>query len=382
MRILYFGTYSTGQGYPRNRVIIEGLKAAGAHVEEMHEEVWRERGDKAKALSSIPSGFLSALKLLRAYIRLAFRFLAERPRFDVMIVGYTGQMDVFLARLLTGKKIVLDAFISLTDTIITDRGMYKRGGMAERLLRLLDRTSCKLADRVLLDTNEHIDYFVREMDLNRDKFIRVLVGEDDTLFTPDEAADDKKNDKALEVLFFGTYLPLHGVSQIIKAAAELTSEPGIRFKLIGSGPELESAQSLAGELGCNNIEFITEWKGCNDLKSEIAQADVCLGIFGSGPKAMRVIPCKVYACLAMRKPIITSDTPAARELLVHEDNAMLVHASSPSSIAAAILKLKKDPGMRSKIAQSALRTFRAHAAPKVIGERLLEDLGVNLWNGF
>ena len=40
MRVCYFGTYSTGPGYPRNRVIIKGLRENGIEVVECHKEIW------------------------------------------------------------------------------------------------------------------------------------------------------------------------------------------------------------------------------------------------------------------------------------------------------------------------------------------------------
>ena len=32
MKVLYFGTYSLGEGYPRNSVIIQGLRENGVEV--------------------------------------------------------------------------------------------------------------------------------------------------------------------------------------------------------------------------------------------------------------------------------------------------------------------------------------------------------------
>jgi hypothetical protein len=52
-----------------------------------------------------------------------------------------------------------------------------------------------------------------------------------------------------------------------------------------------------------------------DLKDRIAEADLCLGIFGTSDKAASVIPNKVFQILAVGRPLVTRISPAIRELL-------------------------------------------------------------------
>ena len=54
----------------------------------------------------------------------------------------------------------------------------------------------------------------------------------------------------------------------------------------------------------------------------MARHDVCLGIFGTGPKALRVVPNKVFQGAAAGCALVTSDTPPQRRLL--GDAAVLV----------------------------------------------------------
>jgi hypothetical protein len=50
VRVLWFGTYSVGPGYPRNTVLIEGLRAAGVEVAECHVPLFRGAADKVAAV--------------------------------------------------------------------------------------------------------------------------------------------------------------------------------------------------------------------------------------------------------------------------------------------------------------------------------------------
>ena len=70
-----------------------------------------------------------------------------------------------------------------------------------------------------------------------------------------------------------------------------------------------------------------------ELNREIREAHLCLGIFGVTPKALRVIPCKVYDSLAVGRPVVTADTPGARELLEDGRTAVLVPPGDAAALA-------------------------------------------------
>ena len=76
--------------------------------------------------------------------------------------------------------------------------------------------------------------------------------------------------------------------------------------------------------------------------SEIQAAGCALGIFGTGAKAARVIPNKAFQAIACATPLITADTPAARELLTDGHDALLVPPGDPEALAAAVRRLAAD----------------------------------------
>ncbi|NUN53074.1 MAG: hypothetical protein HUU06_09865, partial [Planctomycetaceae bacterium] len=59
MRVLLFGNYSTGDGYPRLGVLAEGLRERGFEVLEARVPLLEGEGDRSRAVSS-PLGFLRA----------------------------------------------------------------------------------------------------------------------------------------------------------------------------------------------------------------------------------------------------------------------------------------------------------------------------------
>lgn len=103
MKILYFGTYDKKEGYPRNRLLLEGLRREGVEVMECHRELWNGNRDKLKELKKFSP--LLILRIARTYASLLWRYL-HCTGYDIMVVGYPGQLDIHLARILnlSGKS--------------------------------------------------------------------------------------------------------------------------------------------------------------------------------------------------------------------------------------------------------------------------------------
>jgi len=195
------------------------------------------------------------------------------------------------------------------------------------------------------------------------KFTRIWIGADTSIFSPHPA---RKND-IFTALFFGTFIPLQGVEYII-GAAHLLAQENISFSVVGNGQTKKRILFLAEKLGIKNVVFF-DTVSQEELFQKIAKADVCLGIFGNTPKTMRVIPNKVYECLAMKKPVITADTPAARELLSDRD-VHFVQAANSASIAKGILHLKNNQNTMEERAKNGYDTFTSNATPLILGEQL------------
>jgi glycosyltransferase involved in cell wall biosynthesis len=177
------------------------------------------------------------------------------------------------------------------------------------------------------------------------------------------------------VVYFGQYIPLHGVNYIVEAARILEEHPDIHFELVGDGQTYEAASSLAERLQVQNVTFHHAWLSPEKLIAEhIIPADVCLGAFGDSPKARRVVPIKVFVALAMGKPVITGDSPAAREVLSHGTDAILCQMANPQALAQAILFLKRNRSLREKIAEEGYLSFQSKFSSQVIGATVKDYL--------
>ena len=322
----------------------------------MHEEhvaVWDDLREGWRA------GPGRALRLAAAEARLFTRHAGD---FDAFIVGYPGQLDLPAARRAArGRPVVFNPLVSLSDTLVRDRGRFRPGSLAARALERIDRRAFRSADLVVADTEAHARFFAQLA--GRNDIAVCFVGAEERLFQP-----GWQPRAPFTVLFVGKLIPLQGVDTILAAAR---STPEIPFRVVGSG-QLEPL--LADRPP--NVEHIP-WVEYERLPNEIRSAGCALGIFGTTAKAQRVIPNKAFQALACGVPLITADTPAAAELLTDGDSAVLVPAGDPAALAAAVRSLADDDELARRIGAGGRAAYERAASEAVLGARwrkLIEGL--------
>ncbi len=329
MRIVLWGTYDSSK--PRTRIMQDGLQRNNVTVIACHSEVWAGTDDKS-LIAGLGNKIRILLKWLSRYPGLIYRYL-KLPDHDAVIVGYLGHLDVLILwpfALLRGKPVIWDAFLSLYSTVVEDRKLISRRNPLAAVIYLWEWLACRAADRIILDTKSHAAYFIQKYGLKKKCVEAIFVGAEDTAFTP--AAAPIQRTHSVSVLFYGQFIPLHGVPTIVEAA-RLTRDDAIDWTLIGRGQESEYIKTMLAAGPACRITRI-DWVPYEQLREWIQKADICLGVFGTSDKAARVIPNKVFQVLACGKPLITRDSDAIRELLTPEmPGVMLVPAGDPQALA-------------------------------------------------
>ena len=161
------------------------------------------------------------------------------------------------------------------------------------------------------------------------------------------------------VLFVGKPAPLHGLELILEAARRL---PDVPFRVVGTGQVTHVLDARPP-----NVEHVP-WVDYDRVADEYARAGCSLGIFGASGKAHRVIPHKTFQALAVGTPLVTANTPAARELLVDRRDSLLVERT-PESLAKAIVALRDNPEHAERIGRGGRATFEREASEPVLGVR-------------
>jgi len=347
--------------------MIEGLRRNGVEVVECHEPLWRGVEDRVEAASGGWAHPSFIRRVLRVYGRLLQKY-RQVGDYDVMVLGYPGQLDVPLARLLTWlrrKPLVLDVFMSIY-LIAQERGLTRRSRLTARLIRWVEWLACLLPDRLILDTEDYVAWFQENYGIDPARFRLVPTGADDRVFRPVEPR--RQDDGCFRVLYYGTFIPNHGVETIVEAARLLKDDPGIHFELVGEGPDRERAEALAEAYGLTNITF-TGWMDQEHLLHKITEADVCLGAFGTTPQSLMTVQNKIYEGLAAAKPVVTGNGPAVQRAFTDRKHIYLCERANPASLAKAVRTLKADPDLRRRLAEQGHRLYREQFALRYNGAR-------------
>jgi len=297
-----------------------------------------------------------------------FRLLKTiTPHLDAYFIGFFGQPLVFPTRVRWKGPLILDAFVSAYDTLCFDRKTFSPNSPLGVMTFHLDRLSCHLSDVIIVDTRAQAKYFQHTFQLPEFKFQVVYAGCDDDLFRPLEVSPSE----IPTVLFYGTFLPLHGVDVIIQAAYQLRHEH-LLFKIIGRGQEYEKARSLASKLRVHNVQFLPPVP-LEDLPLIINRATICLGgPFGRSNKAQRVITSKTFQCLSAGKPTIVGETPANKELFTHGKNVWMCPAGDAEALADAIQILLDSPDLCVQLGKAG-REIIQQTSGKVVTAQLVRN---------
>lgn len=350
MRVCYFGAFDLQ--YARNNLLRAALADAGVEV----------------VLCNVPRQWPT----WRKAPALISQYLSVARRCDLILVAEFGQTLVPLGWLLgrlTGKPVAFDYLTSLYQANVEERQLYSPDSPQARRYRHLDRIAGSLPDRLIMQNRAFGDYVAHTAGLDPSLMRFVPLGVNTDLFHPCDVSPGSSD--FLTVLYFGSYIPNHGVDVILGAAAHLADDTRFWFRFIGEGEGKAAAQSLAASLHLANMEFLPRLPFA-DLPQAIAQADIVLGVFGDTLQARLHYANKVVQGLAMRKLVVAGDTLSNREFLTDGEHLILTPLGDPSALANALRQAASlSAEQRARIAAAGYQCFTEHFAHQAIGQQLV-----------
>ncbi|SDF72940.1 glycosyltransferase family 4 protein [Sporolituus thermophilus] len=186
---------------------------------------------------------------------------------------------------------------------------------------------------------------------------------------PGEILDWPGRTGCIQVGYVGHLYPGKGMEIIAQIFRQL---PNLDFHIIG-GMEKDIEFWKSKCRGSNIFFHGYIWQ--EKLSSYIKRLDIVLAPFPAQGKYSRwSSPLKIFDYMAWRKPIVASDIPMVREILIDGQNAVLVSPENIDEWIKTLEYLAKDSAYRDNLAQCAYQTLKDKYTWKVRAQNILNSL--------
>lgn len=306
-------------------------------------------GDSGISYSHIPYLFFN-LKVKNKYlnrfvflvllaITVPFRFILILLSSHIVILPMNSNVvsffDFLLGKLLK-KNIITDYYISEYDTLINDRKILADNSFKAKWVLFKDRVFLKKSNAVIF-LNESESFYYQNVagvnvDVSKIHIIPLCVDYKKETFFKENYQEEKKE---FNVCWWGTYIPLHGLENLIQAFFHIKNE-NVKLYLFGDSEEKsKSYRKMIEENGLS--DRITIINNCSFANGKLANflsenCDLAIGNFGSSEKAKTVLVNKLVDALSLGLPCLTMRTKATSELLTQNEGIILTDPD-PKSIA-------------------------------------------------
>nr|WP_174862437.1 glycosyltransferase [Comamonas jiangduensis] len=187
---------------------------------------------------------------------------------------------------------------------------------------------------------------------------------------------NQKDYESFNVCWWGTYIPLHGLENLIRAFSHIGND---RIKLYLFGDSNEKAKpyvSLIKSLELTDRVFINnDFHFSNGKLAPIlaGTCDLAVGNFGSSDKAKTVLVNKLVDALSFGIPCLTIKTSATTELLPNNEG-LIITESNPESIAFKIEECFNKRSTLNEIGMSGKKKYFDLFSPDIFRIKLLAIL--------
>lgn len=323
------------------------------------------------ALGSIPNRQLiviknshtGVLRYVEVLLKVAWVRISQRP--DLYILTFRGYEVLPFVRLLSlGKPLYFDEFINLVEWLVYEHHKIREGSLGNKLIYAIYRPMLMSVQKILTDTSQHALYSAGLMQISSNKFFPIPVGADESIF---RATAYRKRGVHIEVFYYGSMLPLHGIEHVCRAAL-LVKDENIRFTLIGGNEDTEKQVHDFVARGARitykrRVPF-------EDLPKYIQASDVCLGgPFGDTVQAGMVITGKTYQFLASNRVAVVGKIHG-KTAFKDKENCLLVPLGSAEAIAGALRWAAKNTDQLPLIAKNGRRLYETSFSITEITKRL------------
>ena len=227
---------------------------------------------------------------------------------------------------LKGTPVVLNVHDTFPELFATKFGRSPRDPLV-RLVELEERVSARLADRVIVVTQEAADRLAsRGVGVGRT--VVVMNTPDESAFGPARAPVTMPADGPIRILYHGGLAPRFGVEVLIRSVGHLNgSRERVNVRVIGSGEDRDRLAALAAEIAPERIDVAVEPVPFAEIPGELAAAHVGVVPTIHDHFTELLLPVKLMEYVHAGLPVVASRLPAI-ENYFDDDSVRLFDAGS------------------------------------------------------
>ncbi len=275
--------------------------------------------------------------------------IARRERADLVHAhGLVATFYCVLARTFFGLRVPI---------LYHQHGFHHRnyGAATVGLRKRAERWVCRRVERVIASSRDDREKLVAEGYAAPERVPLLHNGIPEPIPTPEESARVRAAIPfAGTVPIVGIVSRLHvqkGIDTFLRAAALVhAAEPAARFAVVGTGEIEAEMHALARELGLGDVLVFT-----GSLPSRACHPVFDVAVMSSRWEGL---PITLLEYMAARRPIAITAVGGCLEAVGPEE-AELVPVDDPEALAAAILRLLRNPGLARERGEAARRRFEA-----------------------
>lgn len=282
-----------------------------------------------------------------------------------LIHGFTIKCAVYgsLAAVLAGTTARVNAVAGMGY-------VFTSTDLQARLLRPLVRALMRIAldgraARLILQNPDDAALFA-EARLVHESRVRLIPGSgvDCTKFAP---AERNSSDRPFTVVLAARLLWDKGLKEYVDAARTLKKVWGRSITLLLAGdPDPGNPASVQEKVvrGWESEGLIT-WLGhVEDMPALFRSVDAVIL-----PSYREGLPKGLIEAAASGLPLVTTDVPGCREVVINELTGLLVPAKNAAALASAIARLQDDPELRERLARAARQKVLAEFDERIVIEK-------------
>ena len=227
------------------------------------------------------------------------------------------------------RELKIPAIIKVDDAVFADAKGLK--AIQRKIEKRISSKAFKDATMVLA-VNSHVSGIIfKEYKIKSEKIMIMPNGINFSMTSKDGAEKffDYEIKRKKKIIFTGAMYDHRGLDVLLDAIPKVNSEiSGVKFVLIGDGPELENLKTIAKKKNLKDSVEFTGWINRENIPANIKDASIGIGPLKLSTVTRGSMPIKVLEYMAASLPIIAKRGTLPDKILHHGENGYFIDDSS------------------------------------------------------